>query len=72
VNPRRSPSGIFGCHSADQSSNLLAHLRLAAAPSRSPAPIQTKARPMPSNHRVRSKNSICLNSLTVAGSIGAF
>jgi len=51
VNPRRSPSGVFNCHGADQSSNLLIHLRPAAAPPRSPPPIQAKACPMPSDYR---------------------
>jgi hypothetical protein len=53
---RRTPVRILSCHAADQSTNLIADSRPAATRPRSPAPVQTKARPMPPDHRLRFHN----------------
>src|SRR5260370_22166925 len=53
---RRAPVRILSCHAADQSTNLIADSRPAATRPRSPAPVQTKARPMPPDHRLRLHN----------------
>jgi hypothetical protein len=51
-----SPVRILSRHTADQSPNLLAHFRSAAARQRSPAPVEAEACPMPSDHRLRCHN----------------
>jgi len=56
VDSRCAPARILRCHPANESANLLAHLRSPAMPPRSPAPIQTKACPMPSDHCFRFHN----------------
>src|SRR5437016_3582265 len=56
VHLRRSPVRILSRHAADESPNLLAHLGSAATRPRSPAPVQAKARPMPTDHRLRLHN----------------
>ena len=56
VDLRCSLVHIFGCYPANKSPNLLAHLGSAAARPRSPAPVQAKTRPMPSDHRIRFHN----------------
>src|SRR5690242_3011827 len=53
---RCSPVRIVSRHAADESPNLRAHLWSAAARPRSPAPVQAKACPMPSDHRLRFHN----------------
>src|SRR5712692_10709474 len=50
VDLRRPPVRILGRYAADESPNLLAHLRPTAARPRSPAPVQSNARAMPSDH----------------------
>jgi len=50
VDLRCPPVRILGRYAADESPNLLAHLRPTAARPRSPAPVQSKARTMPSDH----------------------
>ena len=52
VDLRCSPARIFSRHAANESPNLHAHLGSAAARPRSPAPVQAKAHPMPSDHRL--------------------
>jgi|SRR5437773_8217339 len=56
VNARRSPSGILGNHTEDQSANLFADaLPPSYLPdSGDPSPIQTKPRPMPVHDGSRS------------------
>ncbi len=56
VDLRCSPVRILSRHAADESPNLLTQLGSAAARPRSPAPVQAKARTMPSDHRLRFHN----------------
>ncbi len=56
VDLRCSPVRIFSRHAANESPNLLAHPGSTATRPRSPAPVQAKARPMPSDHRLRFHN----------------
>src|SRR5207248_11483428 len=50
---RRSPVRTLNRHAADESPHLLAHFRPTATRPGSPAPVHAKARPMPSDHRLR-------------------